>query len=291
MIQFDPVLLSECSREFTIFSQTLFEDAMAHIARISRIMNSDRGYGMLIGVGGFGKQSLTRLTAFINNLELFQTTVRKGFSIADFRAELSTLYMKAGMKNISCCYLMTDAQVADEKFLVLINDFLATGHVSNLFAPEEVADIASNMVNETKQAGLKDTPENCYNYFIEKVRRNLKMILCFSPVGSTLKARTRKFPALLNATTIDWLFDWPQEALKSVSTGFLVNIDVLPTHLVDPVSEFMTYVHGTVNEISKIFNQNEKRYNYTTPKTFLELIALYGELGIMIVLFFFLMES
>lgn len=257
---------------------TLFEDAMSHVTRISRIMNSDRGYGLLIGVGGFGKQSLTRLAAFINSLELFQTSIRKGFGIQDFRAELAVLYMKAGMKNISCCYLMTDAQVADEKFLVLINDYLATGHVSNLFAPEEIAEIASNMVNETKQAGIKDTPENCYNFFIEKVRRNLKMILCFSPVGTTLKTRTRKFPALLNCTTIDWLFDWPKEALYSVSKGFLANIDVLDQSLIEPIAEFMTFVHGTVNDISKIFNQNEKRYLYTTPKTFLELIALYDKL-------------
>lgn len=257
---------------------TLFEDAMSHITRISRILNSERGYGLLIGVGGFGKQSLTRLAAYINSLELYQTTVRKGFTIADFRVELAALYMKAGLKNINCCYLMTDAQVADEKFLVLINDFLATGHVSNLFAPEEVVEIAGNMVNEAKQAGLKDTPENCYNFFIEKVRRNLKMILCFSPVGPTLKTRTRKFPALLNSTTIDFLFDWPREALKSVSMRFLSNIEVLETGLIEPIAEFMTYVHGTVNDISKIFNQNEKRFNYTTPKTFLELMALYDKL-------------
>lgn len=257
---------------------TLFEDAMSHITRISRIMNSDRGYGLLIGVGGFGKQSLTRLTAFINSLELYQTTVRKGFTLTDFRSELASLYIKTGLKNINCCYLMTDAQVADEKFLVLINDFLATGHISNLFTPEEIIEITSNMVNETKQAGLKDTPENCYNFFIEKVRRNLKMILCFSPVGSTLKMRTRKFPALLNATTIDWLFDWPKEALKSVSMRFLSNIEVLPPNLIEPISEFMTFVHGTVTDISKVFNQNEKRYNYTTPKTFLELLALYDKL-------------
>lgn len=44
------------------------------------------------------------------------------------------------------------------------------------------------------------------------------------------------------------------------------------------VSEFMAYVHGTVNEISKTYFQNEKRYNYTTPKSFLELIALYAKL-------------
>ena len=48
--------------------------------------------------------------------------------------------------------------------------------------------------------------------------------------------------------------------------------------LVDPLGCFMAYVHGTVNQISKIYLQNEKRYNYTTPKTFLEYIALYSKL-------------
>lgn len=40
----------------------------------------------------------------------------------------------------------------------------------------------------------------------------------------------------------------------------------------------MAYVHGTVNQISKIYLQNEKRYNYTTPKTFLEYVFLYRKL-------------
>lgn len=39
----------------------------------------------------------------------------------------------------------------------------------------------------------------------------------------------------------------------------------------------MAYVHGTVNEMSQIYLQNERRYNYTTPKSFLELIALYSK--------------
>lgn len=37
----------------------------------------------------------------------------------------------------------------------------------------------------------------------------------------------------------------------------------------------MAYVHGSVNDMSQVYLQNEKRYNYTTPKTFLEIIALY----------------
>lgn len=40
----------------------------------------------------------------------------------------------------------------------------------------------------------------------------------------------------------------------------------------------MAYVHGTVNETSQVYLLNDKRYNYTTPKSFLELILLYKKL-------------
>lgn len=48
--------------------------------------------------------------------------------------------------------------------------------------------------------------------------------------------------------------------------------------MVKPIACFMAYVHHTVNQISKIYLQNEKRFNYTTPKTFLEYIFLYRKL-------------
>lgn len=40
----------------------------------------------------------------------------------------------------------------------------------------------------------------------------------------------------------------------------------------------MAYVHGTVNNMSQTYLQNERRYNYTTPKSYLELIGLYSKL-------------
>ncbi|CAK1583483.1 unnamed protein product [Parnassius mnemosyne] len=50
------------------------------------------------------------------------------------------------------------------------------------------------------------------------------------------------------------------------------------SELVEPVSVFMSHVHESVNKMSTVYYQNERRYNYTTPKTFLEQIALYGKL-------------
>jgi dynein heavy chain, axonemal len=41
------------------------------------------------------------------------------------------------------------------------------------------------------------------------------------------------------------------------------------------VSQFVAHVHKTVNELSQVYLLNERRYNYTTPKSFLEQIKLY----------------
>lgn len=144
------------------------------------------------------------------------------------QADLSQLYIKAGLKNIGTVFLLTDAQVPDEKFLVLINDLLASGEIPDLFAGDEYESIISGVRNEVKSAGMQDTRENCWSFFIDRVRKQLKVVLCFSPVGTTLRVRSRKFPAIVNCTNIDWFHEWPQEALISVSSRFLSEVDLIP---------------------------------------------------------------
>lgn len=72
-------------------------------------------------------------------------------------------------------FLLTDAQVPDEKFLVLINDLLASGEIPDLFAGDDMENIISGLRNEVRGAGFQDTRENCWTFFIDRVRRQLKV--------------------------------------------------------------------------------------------------------------------
>ncbi|XP_021270931.1 dynein heavy chain 17, axonemal [Numida meleagris] len=261
-----------------VMNLVLFEDAVSHICRINRILESPRGNALLVGVGGSGKQSLSRLAAYISSLDVFQMTLRKGYGIPDLKLDLASQYIKAAVKNVPTVFLMTDSQVAEESFLVLINDFLASGEVPGLFQDDELENIISAMRPQVKFLGLQDSRENCWKFFIEKVRRQLKVILCFSPVGSTLRVRARRFPAIVNCTAIDWFHEWPEDALVSVSSRFLEETgDIEPEDKVS-ISQFMSYVHMSVKEMSQTYLAMERRYNYTTPKTFLEQIKLYQTL-------------
>jgi len=56
-------------------------------------------------------------------------------------------------------------------------------------------------------------------------------VLCFSPVGTTLRVRSRKFPAVVNCTSIDWFHEWPEEALVSVSSRFLAEVELISVRI------------------------------------------------------------
>ena len=173
-------------------------------------------------------------------------------------------------------FMITDSQIKNEGFLVPINDILNNGWVQDLFPKEDVDAMVSNLRNEAKGAGVPDTQDAMLGYFLETVKQKFKMILCFSPVGDNFRVKSRKFPGLVASTSIDYFHAWPLDALIDVANRFIQEIEMPNKEaLLEPISQNMASVHGSIDEANARFLKQNRRYNYTTPKSFLELISFY----------------
>lgn len=193
----------------------------------------------------------------------------------ELKADLQGMFNKSGLKDDGILFLFTEGQISNEKFLVYINDLLSSGEIADLYADEDKDQIINNIRPAVKGEGLIDNPENCWRYFIGRVKKNLHMAICFSPVGENFRQRARKFPAIVNCTVIDWFQPWPLTALLSVARKFTNDVDLGTDEQRKAIVEFMPYSFGRVGIASQQILEAERRYVYTTPKSFLELIKLY----------------
>lgn len=270
--------LAEYNDQVASMDLVLFDQAIEHITRIARIVEQPVGNALLVGVGGSGKQSLSKLTAFILGQEVFRILVTSTYGTESLKEDIRTVFTKAGVQGSQQLFILTDSQIVQDKFLVFINDILSAGYIPDLFPKEDLDGILGKVRSAAKAAGYEDTPAQLFEFFINRVRSNLHMGLCFSPVGDAFRMRARMFPGLINCTQLDWFHDWPRDALVGVAQRFIKEIEFPDETLVDRISAHMAEVHLSIDEANKRFLHMERRYNYTTPTSFLELISFYSNL-------------
>ncbi|KAM6964967.1 dynein axonemal heavy chain 10 [Aplochiton taeniatus] len=271
-------ILEEYNEMKARMSLVLFDDALEHLTRVHRIIRMDRGHALLVGVGGSGKQSLTKLAAFTAGCEVFEITLSRGYAEANLREDLKVLYLKLGVENKQTVFLFTDAHVAEEGFLELINNMLTSGMVPALFPDEEKEGLLNQLRDEALQMGAGPSKESVWHYFVTKSANNLHIVLGMSPVGETLRTRCRNFPGLVNNTGIDWFLPWPPQALHAVAQSFLGANPMIPEAHTTAVIDHVCMVHGSVGQFSKLFLQKLRRSNYVTPKNYLDFISTYAGL-------------
>jgi len=205
----------------------LFDEALEHITKIHRIIRFNKGSALLVGFGGSGKQSLTRLATYLATYQMFQINLKRNYKEEDFREELRTLY-KEVLKKKPKTFMFTDAHVVDEGFLELINNILTIGMVPALFPEEDKDGLKSQVDEEIRKKKLPDSREFAWEYFVNKARDAIHIVLCMSPAGDTLRVRCRNFPGLITNTTIDWFFPWPKDALMDVANVKMAEVDLTP---------------------------------------------------------------
>eukprot|EP00798_Chlamydomonas_sp_ICE-L_P022533 gene22533-29660_t len=147
----------------------MFLDAIEHVSRVTRVIRLPLGNALLLGVGGSGRQSLTRLAAFMEEYDTFQIEIAKGYDNNAWREDLKKVLKKAGMDGKDTVFIFTDSQIVQA--------------IGAAMRPLMTAD------------GLQVTKVGIYSYFINRVRNYLHLVLCFSPIGNAFRQRLRMFPS------------------------------------------------------------------------------------------------
>ncbi|XP_034179159.2 dynein heavy chain 8, axonemal kl-3 [Osmia lignaria lignaria] len=255
-----------------------FHDALVHLIRISRILGVPRSNAMLVGIGGSGKQSLTRLASFIAGFSFFQITLTRSYNVGSLIEDLRKVYHAAGTGSRGQTFIFTDNEIKEEAFLEYINNILSVGEVANLFPPDELDEVVTESIPLMKidDPRCPPTPDNLYRYFISRARNQLHVVLCFSPVGEKFRSRALKFPALISGCTINWFWKWPRDALYEVSNHFLEKYKVICTpEIKRQLIEVMGDIQDDVNDTCMKYFDRFRRETYVTPKSFLTFLVGY----------------
>jgi dynein heavy chain len=187
----------------TKMNLVVFRYVLEHLSRICRILRLPGGNALLVGVGGSGRQSLTRLAAAMANYDVYQPEITKNYGVVEFREDCKKIMKMSGAQNKQTVFLLTDSQIKDERFLEDIDSLLNTGEVPNLFAADERGEIMEAVAGQaaaSQPEGDKNAdfgPLALFQFFINRVRDNLHIVLAFSPIGDAFRSRLRKFPSLI----------------------------------------------------------------------------------------------
>ncbi|POM79825.1 Dynein heavy chain [Phytophthora palmivora] len=221
----------------------MFLFAIEHLSRIVRVLNMPGGNALLVGVGGSGRQSLTRLSAFIVDFELKQIEISKNYTMTEWREDMKDVLRMAGTGARPLVFLFSDTQIKYDGFVEDINNMLNSGEIPNLFPYDERVGICEAVRPHVKEKFGKTVGDNMnqtqlYAFFLQRAECEQQKASVEADLAEAIPALEEALKALdtIKPSEINEVkaMSNPPAGVKLVCEGVCVMLGIKPARIPDP---------------------------------------------------------
>lgn len=262
----------------------IFDSVLDHIVRMDRVLRQPLGHLLLVGASGAGKTVLSKFVSWLNGLSVYTLKIGRNYDVLAFEADVRIVMKRAGVKGEKITFIFDESNALGPAFIERMNALLASGEVPGLFEGDEY----TALIHECRGANITGVDDaEIFARFTKRVQRNLHIVFTMNPANPDFYNRSNSSPALFNRCVIDWFGDWPQEALLQVAADFtasmLIGEDTFTGASAGPgeekdalrhekLSETIVSFHQQVDQTNVDLKKSALRYNFITPRDFLDFI-------------------
>jgi dynein heavy chain len=253
----------------TPFTMVFFKEAIANIVTIAHVLKLPRATSMQVGLGSSGRTTLTKFASFMLGYDFQTLEIRKDMNLIDFRDNMKALIMNAVMKKQHTTFLFKDEHIIDDSFFETVYSFITSAEIAGLLNTDDWRAVTALFSAEPNGPSIQ-------TQFWAAAGEYVHVVLCFSPIGNTLRARMRQFPCLLGCCSVSWLLDWQQESLKEISAKITENVRFDTPALQSAFVNSISGMHEVAVSMATRSFKETGRLNFVTPGHFLEFTSTFA---------------
>ncbi|XP_023932047.1 dynein heavy chain 5, axonemal-like isoform X1 [Lingula anatina] len=213
----------------------LSDHIIAHVVRMHRVLSFHHGGNFLfIGAIGSHLALLVKLALHVADIEIHPVDSSKQNTFFD---GLRSAVRLSGAEGKIISLMFTARDLHDDMYLDAINSLLVCGEYPHLLSNDEL-DGLLQAIGPALKREFPNMAQDPMKYFVSRIKSNLHIIMCLPPNHRLLKTASIQYPGLLSGCQINWMCDWPQDALMG-EAAYYININKLVEDNVD-LSENLT---------------------------------------------------
>ena len=229
-------------REFKELNILLFPEIVERVAYLNRILTDPGGSALLVGRAGVGRRSCFTLACYMLRIDVFSPKIGREYKAKQFLADLKETVKVAGVQGQPIALYLEEYQLVEPAILEIVNSLLSSGEVPGMFTTQELDAMLNPLKEAYSSTGFRH--RTLYSFFINRVQKNLHIVISLDPSHPDFLLRCESNPALYTRCSIMWMEGWSKAGMSTVSKLILKStLEQIPNP--DALLEHMQFIHSS----------------------------------------------